>query len=1746
MKRLVLLLILALSLNVLHGSAIAAPLRIFIRAGVKTHGPNQHDHPHFLEAWTKLLTERGAKVDGGLNFPTEAQLDGSDVMIMYAQDAADISPEQRVILEKFRKRGGGLVVIHDAVCGHDAAWFKTIAGGGYQEGKSKWFEGNLDLYYVDNKHPITAGCSNFNLDDEMYYELELDPAAHVLASSWTPDQRAQRQGRAFPSIYNTTPMMWVYEKDGARAFCSILGHNFSTFLLPQYRAILLRGIAWAAKRPNVDELVSPEELASLRYPPGGPSLPKDELAKLIIHPDFKAALVASEPLVNKVINVNWDPKGRLWVTETPEYPNGRRGLREDYQGREWKDHGGLVPVPGKQDRPAHDRISWLEDSKGDGVMDTKHVFYEGLELATGMVFYKDGVIVTQAPDILWIRDTKGVGKADKVEVLYHGLGTRDTHAVINNPRWGFDGWIYATHGYSKSPDVTNGDGSLHFGPIGSGVVRFKPDGSAIEQYSSKGGNTWGLTVTEDNEIMWTQPTSGQLLMHTVLSEDQLSKGKVGSISGFNVVIPSDKTYPAMTWEQQAYRQIDFVGSFTAAAGTVIYDGGTWPSLWHGSYFTTEPTINLVHHRFIDPSGVSYSAHKQPGREQTEFITSTDMWFRPIEVRVGPDGAMYVVDFYNQAVIHNDTRGPDHNGVNAAVRPDRDHYFSRVWKIDNKQALKIPVPDLSKADPAALVAALEHPNKAVRFTAHRLVTERGEGTDLLTKLATETRKSAYARIHALWILDLQQKLTGEILLSAIADKDPIVAKNALKIVAADSAVARAFPLGKDKNGVLLDSPLAVSVNKRLKDKDPQVQLAAILATRNELAARMDASPPAQHRVEFTALNDHRLAATLVSIFAETPDEYIKSAVLGTLASDPVLALDAAFKLADGPAARELVAWLGGAVAGDRERLAKVIPLLASPAAPGWAKQAALEKIASAARPETAPPPTPELRNAIAVLLKSPDASAVLPLASAWGMEGAIAPQIKALTAGLLATLNDASASDEKRGSAAATLLAAKVDISPALTALLASKASLALRQRLIDEIGNGGNRGAGTLLVQALPTIEPSLQSETISQILKRPEWTRSLVAAIKARAVPLNLLGPVGLDRLRNYSDKTIAREAGEVIEQIRGPQTKEKDKLVAQLLPSVEQGGDAAKGKVTFKAACAICHRFNGEGANVGPELTGMGAHPRAELLVDIVDPNREVDPSFNSYSFETKNGDTFVGVIAQENAQSVLLRDPSGEHEIVKANIKTRTDMARSLMPEGFEALGAENLRDILAFLESGNTRFRIINLKRVATADGRLGLFASKENVSDNLEFKKYGTAQVGEVPFQVIDPAQSPGGLNLLALEGGSGFAQTYPQKVEVTVPKVRATALHFLGGVAGWGFPYGGDSLANAPVAKVTVVYEGGETEELVFRNGVEFSDYRGHTELPGAALAPLVEKGKQMRVFQRPLSPGGVIAKLIIESFDNQIAPVFVAITAENSEKGTAALNSGLEAPKAGISAIGPATATPAASVDVSFHPQFNDPVPQPPAKADGVRILLVGGGSSHDFAKWYGGADKATLSALKPAWIDYTQNANGTPAILKDIDVLGWSANQPVSSETCAALMQFAALGKGIVPLHPGTWYAWKNFPQWNKEIIGGGTRGHDALGEFEVEVTAPNHPIMAGVSARFKITDELYNFIPDPEGTPIEVLARATSVKSGKTFPQVWIVKHPKSRIVCITLGHDGRAHELPEYQTLLKNAFQWAAGK
>jgi len=1646
---------LILILALISGFAHAAdPLRVFIRGGKKTHAPGAHEHEQFVKDWVPLLKSRGVVADGGLEFPTREQFDKTDVLVLNAQEGGNITlGEQRKNLMEFLKRGGGLVVIHAAAVSTDPDWYKSIIGGSWRNEKTKWLEGPMNLYFTDLDSPITKDCSNFEMNDEIYYDMDLLPDIHILAGAYTPkpvgarnDQAKKRAdeltgGGKKVSVYDVQPQMWTYEKENYRAFVSLPGHLYANFSRPNMRAMLLRGIAWAGKMADTDALCKPEELGdTLRYVDGGPTLPSKAAAKLEVHPDFDISLVASEPLINKAMNVDWDEKGRLWVCETPEYPNGRRKPVEALApGDVWKDSGSVEV--GTYDREPLDCISILTDTDDDGVMDEKHVFADKLELVTSFCFYKKGVLACAAPDIWYLEDTDGDEVADKRTKLYTGLGTHDTHAVINNLRWGLDGWVYATHGYSVG-NVTSPDGTKDFGRDGAGVVRFKPDGSQFEQYSSKNSNTWGMEMTWDGQCFFTQPTCGDVLMHVVLPENVLAKGKLPGTNGYNVLMKGEKTYSLMHWEEQAYVQIDQVGSFTAAAGCAIYEGGAWPAPWNYSYFTGEPTINLVSHRFVTPDGVTYKAAKEKGREETEFIRSSDLWFRPVENRVGPDGALYIVDFYNQAVIHNDTRGPIHGPANAAIRPDRDHYFSRIWRVQHKQAKKLEVPVLKKDSLKDLVEVLKtSPNASVKHNAWRLIRENHDLTN--------------------------------------ADRDMVIAIEA----SIGSKVMQAY--GKIEHPTTPE--LRAAVFERFASEEGK---------------------------------DAWTRSSLIAAASDFPTESVTEALTSPHATKlaPLVAelLPKALKSDGADHAGRLI--LAAASADDKVEDLKVIVLQ------GIARQ----------QTET-PALTTEVAAALKKLLSSPSTSgAALPLAVKWDKDHVLKKEIDGELSRLNATVADKSTPLPSRIGAAKALVGVGGEARQFVAPVLAADDAPELQSAIITALGESGDV---TVLVGAFPKLKPAQRGVAFDEILKRPEATLALLASIGGGQIKATDITPGDVARLRSHPNKQVAQKAAALMEKL-SPLTVEKNALIAKLTPEVEKPGNIANGKLLYSAACAICHKLGDVGTrDVGPQLTGMGAHGPAELLVHIVDPNREVDPSFWQWNITTKKGETLVGVITNENAATLNLRSHAGDFEIKKEDIANRENTRRSLMPEGLDAFGAEGLRDILAFICAGDQKFRIADLKSVYTADGRRGLFASEEAKNDSVFPVKFGTVTVKGIPFYLMDPAKSSTGASLIALKGGKkdNVAQTYPQKVEIPL-HVEAKRLHLLSGIAGWGWPAINDER---PAMKVTVMHADGKTEVTELLNGVHFADYNRVIEVSGSTLAEgLVSRG-QLRLISLDVKLPGVIDQVILESYDNGISPVVVAVTAD--VLGTSGV-ADQPAP--------PADATPREGGKGDGPLQPLKPVTWESGKK---KVLLVGGGSSHNFGTFFNETDSATLKAAGFS-VNYTEDRDQAASELAGADVAVITVNRKFFDTPAwrKALFDFAAAGKGIIMLHPGTWYGYERWPELNAKIVGGGSRGHDKLGPFEIKVLKAEHPVMAGVPAHFDVEDELYYMNAEPHtnapGTaPIDVLAETSpSVKYKRSHPSVWITQHDKARIVGIALGHDARVHDLEPFKKLLANAVAWAAGK
>ena len=1445
-----LVLLAAVLLSALTSSTTAAedPLRVFIRSGPKSHGPGAHDYPRFLKEWVPLLNERGARATGSDDFPTKAQLAETDVLILHKQEAGNIDPADRQNLDDFLARGGGLVVIHAGIVSRDPDWFKGIVGGSWRNGTTKWLEGPMQLYFTDRDSPITKDVSNWAMDDEIYYDMDILPEARILAAAYTPkplgrNPAAQKRAEELTgggkrvSVYDVQPQMWTYERtvDGGqtpyRAFVTIPGHLYENFNRPNYRAILLRGIAWAGKRANADELLTKNELGdNLRYVEGGPTAPAKAAAKIEVHPEFDLTLVAAEPLIHKAMNIDWDERGRLWVSETPEYPNGRKLPNTE----PWKDSGSLRR---QQEREPEDTISILSDTNGDGVMDRKHVFADKLELVTGFVFYRRGVIAATSPDIWYLEDTNGDQIADRRTRLYTGLGTADTHAVINNLRWGLDGWIYATHGYSVGT-VTSPDGAKSFGRDGSGVVRFKPDGSAFEQFSSRGGNTWGLDITWDGQVFWTQPTSGTVFFHTVLPESVLAKGRLPGTTSYKGMITGQNTYPLMTWPEQAYVQIDLVGQFTAAAGCAVYDGGAWPDKWRYSYFTGEPTLNIVHQEFVKPDGVSFTTEKEAGREQTEFMRSQDLWFRPIETRVGPDGALYVVDFYNQAVIHNDTRGPLHGPANAAVRPDRDHYFGRIWRVQHKQARKLDVPDLSRADLPRLIRVMQtSPNAHVKQTAWRLAHE---------NYASDTRLAQINRpmgSTALQTYEQAQTATTAAARKGVLDSFATSTDNWTRSALVSAATEQA----------------PAYIAESLTYNRPQ-------ALTDFVAAVLPAALPGH------------AAGLLVNAAAAGPDAAVLKASV----------------------VRAIARMEGGAIALD-------VPTTA----------------------------------ALQTLLDDPETrAAAVAVVAQWDKAGALSTKADTYLPALMRELGDGSISEARRIDSAGALLRVPARRAEALSAIAPmlsdASAPASLKAGLIAALGDASGADIDAVLITALSRTNSTL---VFDQLLRRPASSLALLAALKEGTITAAQLGPANVARLRTHPDRQVATQAAALLDSL-STAARTKADIVAALLPEVEKPGDAAKGKALFVGACSSCHKLGDIGkSDAGPPLTGIGSHPRAELLAHVVDPNREVDPSFWQWNITTRNNETLVGVVARENDATITLRGPAGDVEIKKDDITNRENTRRSLMPEGFESLGAEALRDILTFLGASQAP------AAVAAAD------------------------------------AQGP-------KEGGKGDAPL--------------------------------------PASK-PIVWAAGKT------------------------------------------------------------------------------------------------------------------------------KVLVIGGGSSHDFDKFFGGTDVATLTAAGFS-VNYTEDRDQAAAEIGKADVAVISVNRQFFDTPAyrKALFDFAAAGKGLVMLHPGTWYGFAQWPELNATIVGGGARGHDRIARFSVNAVKPDHPVMKGVPASFEVEDELYYMNAEadkiPAGTaPIEVLAETSpSVRFKQPHPAVWITTHSTARIVGITLGHDERVHDLQAFKTLLVNAVRWAGRK
>lgn len=686
------------------------------------HDSEHHHSELFMPMLASALADKGINFTytndpAVLNPSTLNQYDG---FALYANHD-EITKSQEKALLNFVESGRGFIPIHCAsYCFRNSDKFVELVGAQFKSHEVGTFTADIS----NAEHPITAGLEPFETWDETYVHHLHNENRTVLMERVEGDAKE--------------PWTWIRTHGNGRIFYTAYGHDERTWNHPGFHTLMERGIKWAVgdiAAKNANALSFPERTYTeakipnyeQRDPPPKLQAPfnTEESHSLIQIPvGFELELFASEPQINTPVAMNFDEKGRLWYLETTDYPNE-------------------IKI---EDMTGNDKIKIVEDTDGDGKADSFKVFAENLSVPTSLVFYDGGVIVSQAPHFLYLKDTDGDDKADVREILFSGWGTFDTHAGPSNLRYGFDNWIWGTVGYSGFDGIV-GEDTLKFG---QGIYRFKPDGSKLEYMGSTSNNTWGLGFTETFDIL--ASTANNTHSAYLGIPGKYYEGTIG-IKGRDVKkIDGHYLFHPIT---QNVRQVDVFGGFTAAAGHNFYTARSFPKeYWNRIAFVCEPTGHLLHNAILEGDGAGFKES-----DGWNLLASADEWVSPIHTEIGPEGNLWILDWYNFIIQHNPTPPGFENGFgNAHINPLRDKQRGRIYKLSYKAGKKGKAYDLDHESTADLLAALKSENMKWRLHAQRLLVESGQ-LDVVNQLIAIAKDRSVDEIglngpaiHALWTLD----------------------------------------------------------------------------------------------------------------------------------------------------------------------------------------------------------------------------------------------------------------------------------------------------------------------------------------------------------------------------------------------------------------------------------------------------------------------------------------------------------------------------------------------------------------------------------------------------------------------------------------------------------------------------------------------------------------------------------------------------------------------------------------------------------------------------------------------------------------------------------------------------------------------------------------------------------------------------------------------------------------------------------
>jgi putative membrane-bound dehydrogenase-like protein len=941
-------------------------------------------------------------------------------------------------------------------------------------------------------------------------------------------------------------------------------------------------------------------------PPNPPRSPAEAIGAMTVPPGFSVEVVAAEPEIVNPVAMTFDERGRVWITESLEYPRRRPG-------------------------PGRDRVKVLEDTDGDGKADKFTIFADGLNIPSGIAVGHGGVWVANSPDILFLRDTDGDGKADMREVVATGFGRSDTHELPNSLTWGPDGWLYGWNGVFNPCKVKSKNGQTY--EFTCAIFRIHPKTRVFEIWCEGTSNPWGIAIDPEGSFFSSACVIDHL-WHLVETGYYIRQGG---------------PYPPFTWPIKSI--VDHFHQKAAYCGTHYFDSPAYPAEYRGRLYMGNIHGNCINVDVLERNGSTYKAKPAP-----DFLQANDSWFMPVSQKTGPDGCLYILDWYDQYHCYQDANR-DPAGI--------DRLKGRLYRVRYKDTPRRTGFDLLKASDDELIQLLASPNVYDRDIAQRLLVERSSPAirGRLQALVLDGQASRPARLHGLWALIGSGPLESGFHADLLAHKDSTF--RAWGVRAAGNA-------GQDQPWI---REKAVQL---ARDPSPDVRLQVVIAARKLRGPdRMPILLDAQSESDRDPLIPYIVWQNLLPLLDDRPDELARW-LEQSRGTGPIFS-------------RLLPHLIDKLIANPRADARFITGLLLSGRADDESLRDALDVVASRFRERSLPA---ERDKALRMVLKKRLIESNMQKDQRLIWDYFILLAYCGDESGLLRThsiARSAAFRDDVRLRAIEALwsLERPAVARPLVEEILTGKqgsASAEFRARILDSLEELNDPEVGAVVLRAFPNLPAALKPRAVELLTERPAWTKALLAAVAGKTIPASALNVTQLRKLQHSRDADIAKQVKAVWGTIREGRNPQRERVVDRFRRSIRQTpGDPIAGQAVFAKLCAQCHKIHGSGPDVGPDITSNGRNDFDQLVSNVFDPSLVIGPGYQATTIATVDGRVLTGLLAEDGKERVVLKIQGGKLETVPRDQVEQVKTAEvSLMPEEVEKqLTPQEIADLFAFL-------------------------------------------------------------------------------------------------------------------------------------------------------------------------------------------------------------------------------------------------------------------------------------------------------------------------------------------------------------------------------------------------------------------------------------------------------------------------------